>query len=64
MEHSTTFLTAVTIGFSQSVYSVEEEDENGDGNVLEICVQAGELDRNVDVYVTTRTQTAIGDTWG
>ena len=64
MEHSTTFLTAVTIGFSQSVYSVEEEDENGDGNILEICVQAGELDRNVDVYVTTGTQTAIGDTWG
>ena len=41
---------------------MEEEDENGDGNILEICVQAEELDRNVDVYVTTRTQTAIGDT--
>ena len=41
---------------------MEEEDENGEGSILEICVEAGELDRDVDVYVTTSSQTAIGET--
>ena len=57
-----TFLTAVTIGFNQSVYQVDEEDKNGEVSILEICVQAGDLDRDVNVYVTTSSQTAIGET--
>ncbi|CAI8042440.1 hypothetical protein GBAR_LOCUS23568, partial [Geodia barretti] len=49
----------VRIGFSQIVYQVEEEDENGEGSIVEICVEAGDLDRDVNVYVTTSSQTAI-----
>ena len=40
---------------------MEEEDGNGDGSILEICVQAGDLDRDVIVYVTTSNQTATGE---
>ena len=39
---------------------MEEDDEDGNGNIFEICVQAGELDRDVNVYVTTSSQTATG----
>ena len=43
-------------------YVVDEEDENGDGSVLEVCLQvSGDLDRDVDVYVTTSSQTALGE---
>ena len=39
-----------------------EEDENGIGSILEVCVQVSEeLDRDVDVFVTTSSQTAIGE---
>ena len=41
---------------------MEEEDENGEGSIVEICVEAGDLDRDVNVYVTTSSQTAIGET--
>ena len=55
------FFADVTIGFSQNVYSVEEDDDNGNGNVVEVCVEVfGELDRDVAVTLTTTGQTAIG----
>ena len=44
-------------------YVVDEEDENCDGSVLEVCLQvSGDLDRDVDVYVTTTSQAALGET--
>lgn len=56
------YFADITIGFNQTVYSVYEEDENGVGSILEICVQVfGELDRDVDVFVTTSSRTAIGN---
>ena len=43
------------------MYSVEEDDDNGNGNVVEVCVEVfGELDRDVAVTLTTTGQTAIG----
>ena len=43
------------------MYSVEEDDDNGNGNVVEVCVEVfGELDRDVAVTLSTSSQTAIG----
>ena len=55
------FLAAVMIGFTQNAYNVEE-DSNGNGAILEVCVQVSrDLDRDVDIYITTSSQTAEGD---
>lgn len=53
---------AVTIGFSQVSYEVEEEDENGDGNTVEICInRIGYLERSVTVYLSTIDGSAEGN---
>ena len=50
------------IGFNQSLYVVDEEDENGNDNVVYICIDRnGALERSITVYVTTSDGTAIGE---
>ena len=51
----------MTIGFNQSVYYVDEEDGNGDDNIVEICINRyGVLERSITVYLTSSDGTAIG----
>ena len=50
------------VGFSQNEYSVVEDDGNGNGNEVEICINlSGTLERDVTVYLTTSSGSAIGD---
>ena len=50
------------VGFSQDAYSVVEEDENGNGNEVEICISlSGTLERDVAVYLTTASGSATGE---
>ena len=50
------------VGFSQNAYSVVEEDENGNGNEVEICISlSGTLERDVAVYLTTSSGSATGE---
>ena len=41
------------VGFSQQTYSINEEDESGDGSVVEVCLTlTGNLERNIAVSVS------------
>jgi len=54
---------AVNIGFAQMAYTTPEEDPNGQGSTVQVCiVLMGELDDDVEVVLTTMSGSAIGDT--
>ena len=54
---------AVNIGFAQTAYTTPEEDPNGQGSTVQVCiVLMGELDDDVEVVLTTMSGSAIGDT--
>ena len=63
-ENTYTFLylyVAVKIGFSQTVYSMIEDYENGTALSVEVClVLTGSLNRSVTVSLSTSDGTAIG----
>ena len=42
------------VGFSQQTYSINEEDESGDGSVVEVCLAltSGNLERSIAVFVS------------
>ena len=52
----------VTIGFSQTVYSVPEEDGSGEGTMVEVCLDvfSGQVDRTVIVTMSAADGSAIG----
>ena len=51
----------MNIGFSQTVYSMMEDDENGRALSVEVClVLTGSLNRSVTVSLSTSDGTAIG----
>lgn len=53
---------AVTVGFSQEVYPVMEDDDLGNGLSVAVClVFEGELERGVTVSVSTSDGSAIGE---
>ena len=54
-------LIALTIGLSQAVYKVNEEDESGQGSVLSVCLEAnGTTARDIVVALSASDGTAIG----
>ena len=54
-------LIVLTIGFSQSEYEVNEENEFGQGSILSVCLEAdGTTARDVVVTLTASDGTAIG----
>ncbi len=54
-------LLVVMVSFSQAIYRVMEEDDTGSGMIVEVCIELiGELERTVDVYVSTSDGTALG----
>ena len=54
---------AVNIGFAQTAYTMSEEDPNGQGSTVQVCiVLMGVLDDDVEVVLTTMSGSAIGDT--
>ena len=53
--------TAVRVGFSQTQYSEVEEDADGNGNTVQVCVEVfGEFEQHITVSLTTVGQSAIG----
>ena len=52
----------VTIGFSQTVYSVPEEDGSGEGSMVEVCLDvfSGHIDRTVIVTMSAADGSATG----
>ena len=55
------YTTVARIGFNQTRYTVSEEDDDGEGSEVEICINlTGELDRSVTVYLTTVNGSATG----
>ena len=54
---------AVTFGFTQTMYQVPEEDSEGNGYVVEVCVEllSGELDREVVVALADLDGSAVGE---
>jgi len=53
----------VNIGFAQMAYTTPEEDPNGQGSTVQVCiVLMGALDDDVEVVLTTMSGSAIGDT--
>lgn len=54
---------AVMVGFAQTVYSVMEDDEFGNGRTFAVSLTLdGEIDRTVTVLLTTSSGSAIGET--
>ena len=50
------------VGFSQDAYAVVEEDASGNGNEVEISIiLSGTLERDIVVYLTTASGSAIGE---
>ena len=54
--------TVVTIGFSQTVFSVPEEDGSGEGYMVEVCLDvfSGQIDRTVIVTMSAADGSATG----
>lgn len=51
----------MVVGFSQLTYSMMEEDESGDGSVVEVClVLTGGLQRRILVSISTMNGSAAG----
>ena len=56
------FLIGVRIGFDQTMYRELEEDANGEGSEVEVCIDVfGTLDRDVVVSLFTTNGTATGN---
>ena len=54
---------AVNIGFAQTAYTMSEEDLNGQGSTVQVCIiLMGALGDDVEVVLTTMSGSAIGDT--
>ena len=55
-------LIGVRVGFNRSIYSAPEEDANGEGSEVEVCINLfGTLDRDVVVSFFTTNGTATGN---